>query len=424
MLSKILKSFLNFLKKFPRLRKSLNKFYAWRIFEIIPRLKKIIYKFYDKFWYLELYIDNNEQNLSNILQNNLKIDIDRLKYYVDYPPIYSIDRNFNLEKNWDIYNNLEKIEELNQFVFLKEHFLDKKDWKEISLYNIFIEQIIQYEEKFDYIDADQFTELLNSLDELYYNFDLEKVKNKIKVGIGSRGEFILFEGIFFLSLLRILDVSTVPIEVIARHPQWTKFCNEFLKFKSIHGGIYQPLIHPDLNLKSFENNSEERFKIIKDNLNKNTGTVLDIGANLGFFCHKFEDLGYSCHAVEIRPSNIYFMKKLRDIEGKKFKIINKSIFDLKNSKEFDIVIALNIFHHFLREKKLYFKLIKFLKTLKLKVMFFQPHDPNEEIMKNAYYNYNNRQFVDFIIRFSSLNKFTLLNENVDGRNRPIYKLIK
>ena len=74
MLSKILKSFLNLLKKFPRLRKSLNKFYAWRIFEIVPRLKKIIYKFYDKFWYLELSIDNNEYNLSKTLQDNLDIE--------------------------------------------------------------------------------------------------------------------------------------------------------------------------------------------------------------------------------------------------------------------------------------------------------------------------------------------------------------
>ena len=118
------------------------------------------------------------------------------------------------------------------------------------------------------------------------------------------------------------------------------------------------------------------------------------------------------------------MRKLRDIEGKKFKIINKSIFEMKNLGEFDIVIALNIFHHFLREKKLYFKLIKFLKSLKIEVMFFQPHDPKEEIMQSAYINYDNRQFVDFIIKFSCLNKFLLLNEKVDGRNRLIYKLIK
>ncbi|MHA2337853.1 MAG: methyltransferase domain-containing protein [Candidatus Hodarchaeales archaeon] len=409
MLNKIIGIFWKLLKKPPRLKEALSRFYAWRIFEIVPTLKKIIYKLYDKFWYLELYLDSNEQNITKILQNNLEIDIKRLNHYVKYP-VYSINRNLRLEKDWDASSNLEKINESNQFRIIKKHFLEKVDWKEIDLYHKF--------------NVDQLTKVFSTLDELFHNFDLDKVKSKIRVGIGSKGEFLLIEGLFYLSLLKILEINTIPIEIIIRHPQWTKFCNEFLKFKSIHGGIYQPLIHPDLNIETYDSNSEERFKIIKDNLDKNRGSLLDIGANLGFFCHKFEDIGFNCYAVEIRPSNVYFMKKLRDIEGKEFKIINKSIFELKDSKQFEVVIALNIFHHFLREKELYFKLIEFLKNLKVNVLFFQPHDPNEDIMRNAYINYNNRQFVDFLIKFSCLNRFVLLNEKVDGKNRPIYKLIK
>ncbi len=118
------------------------------------------------------------------------------------------------------------------------------------------------------------------------------------------------------------------------------------------------------------------------------------------------------------------MKKLRDIEGKKFKIINKSIFDLKEKLDFDIVLALNIFHHFLREKELYQNLIQFLGRLKLRTMYFQPHDPSEKIMRNAYVNYDNEQFVRFIIKNSCLNKFELINKQSDGRTRPIYKIFK
>ncbi|MHA2336196.1 MAG: class I SAM-dependent methyltransferase [Candidatus Hodarchaeales archaeon] len=409
MLNKIVGIFWKLLKKFPRLKEGLSRFYAWRIFEIVPMFKKIIYRFYDKFWYLELYLDSNEQNINTILQNNLEIDIRRLNYYVKYP-VYSRNRNLRLEKDWDASSNLEKIVDSDQFRILKKHFLEKIDWKEIDLSHK--------------INVNQLKELFSSLDDFYHNADLEKVKNKIKVGIGRNGEFLLIEGLFYLSLLKILEISSIPIEVVARHPQWTKFCNEFLKFKSIHGGIYQPLIHPDLNIETYDSNSEERFKIIKENLETNQGRLLDIGANLGFFCHKFEDLGFNCYAVEIRPSNVYFMKKLRDIERKDFKIINKSIFELKDSRQFEVVIALNIFHHFLREKELYFKLIEFLKNLRVNVMFFQPHDPNEDIMRNAYINYDNRQFVDFLIKFSCLNRFVLLNEKVDGKNRPIYKLIK
>ncbi|MFW9823797.1 MAG: class I SAM-dependent methyltransferase [Candidatus Thorarchaeota archaeon] len=420
MFRKIIKTSWNLLTKIPRLKKALNRFYAWRIFEIVPVLKKILYRFYDKFWYLELYIENNQQNLSHYLKSNIEIENKRLKYILPYQKNW----NHNKEKNWEILEILEKIEDSIQFLFLKEHFLEEKNWKDIDFYNVITDQITSNSGTQEFSDINHFMQTLNCLDNLHKKFELDKVRNKIKVAIGSSGEFILIEGILFFSLLKILEINPVPVKIIYRHPQWKKIYNAFLKFKTIHGGIYQPLIHPDLNLEIYDSNSEKRFKIMRDNLDSNAGTLLDIGANLGFFCHKFEDIGFECYAVEVRPSNVYFMTKLRDIENKKFKIINKSIFDLKEPREYDIVIALNIFHHFLREQKLYSQLIEFLKNLRVSVMFFQPHDPLEDIMKNAYINFNNRQFVDFIIKNSCLNKSVLLNEKVDGKNRPIYKLIK
>ncbi len=420
MISKILKIIWLILAKFPRLKDIIYNFYAWKIFEIVPMFKTLIYKLYDKFWYLELSIDINDQDLSHNFPNKINVDIKRLNYYIEYNPHLN-KKDLIFEENWNEERNLKKIEESQEFLFLNEHFIDKKKWEEIELYNILIDNISQY--KIGNSNTNFFFDLLNSLDKLYYSFNLEKIKNKIKVGIGSKGEFILIDGIFYISLLKILNKKIIPIEVILRHPQWIKFCNEFFKFQAIHGEVYQPLIHPDLSLKTAYY-SDERFKLIKDNLEIRTGAMLDIGANLGFFCHNFEDLGFNCYAVEIRPSNIYFMKKLRDIEGKKFKIVNKSIFDLKIKKEFDIVIALNIFHHFIREKKLHSELIEFLQKLKMKTMFFQPHNPDEKVMQNAYVNYNNREFVDFIIKFSCLNKAILLNEKVDSKNRPIYKIVK
>ncbi|MFX0022004.1 MAG: class I SAM-dependent methyltransferase [Candidatus Hermodarchaeota archaeon] len=422
MISKILKTLWLILNKIPRLKKSIYNFYAWRLFEIVPTFKKLIYKFYDKFWYLELLIDINDPDFITNFPNSLYIDTTRLNYYLGYK-FYSKDIDFILDENLDNSSNLKKIKDSYESIFLNDHFLKKMKWEESDLFETIFSKLNQKKTNAQEFDKNLFLELLNSLDDLYFDFNIDKIKNKIKVGIGRNGEFILIDGIFYVSLLHILNEKTIPIYVIYRHSHWIKFCNEFIKFQKIHGEVYQPLIHPDLNLKT-SYYSDKRFKIIKDNLNIKTGSVLDIGANWGYFCHSFEDLGFNCYAVEIRPSNIYFMKKLREIEGKKFKIINKSIFDLKTTKEFDIVIALNIFHHFLREEKLYFELIEFLKKIKMKVMFFQPHNPNEEVMQNAYINYNNREFVDFIIKYSCLNKAMLLNEKVDGRDRPIYKLFK
>ena len=168
MMSKILKSFWIILDNLPRLKESIYKFYAWRIFEIVPWFKKIIYKFYDKFWYLELSIDSKNQDLSKNLPNEFTIDIKRLNYYIDYK-IYLKNKNLNIDKNWDNSSNLNKIEESNEFILLKEHFLNKKKWKEIDLYHILNDQLTQYKKIIENSGGNQFVELLNSLDKLLAN---------------------------------------------------------------------------------------------------------------------------------------------------------------------------------------------------------------------------------------------------------------
>ncbi|MFW9896176.1 MAG: hypothetical protein ACFFD7_10265, partial [Candidatus Thorarchaeota archaeon] len=108
MLSKVIRNFWNLLKEFSRLNEQLSRFYAWRIFEVVPRFKKIIYKLYDRFWYLELKFGYSEQNISKILQNNLEIDIVRLNFFVDYFN-YSKNGNLNQKIDWERMRNFEKI---------------------------------------------------------------------------------------------------------------------------------------------------------------------------------------------------------------------------------------------------------------------------------------------------------------------------
>ena len=407
------------LTSIPKLKETVYRFYAWRIFEIVPKLKNFIYKIYDKFWYIELIIENKDFDLKKVQIDNYDIDIDRLKLTINHPNRL-IDILDNHENNWDLVEDLRDISTSKEYILLKKHFVDNVEWKEIKEYNGFVKDISNNQPVAGFSNELEFISLLDQLDRAFHNFDRPNTIERVKVGIDRSGGYVLFSGLFMVALLKILKRKSVSIEVSVRHPQWFKFSSEFLKFQSIHGELYQPLIHPDLSFKSLY--TDERFLIIKDNITFEPGTLLDIGANLGYFCHKFEDLGFNCYAVEIRPSNVHYMKKLRDIEGKRFKIINKSIFDLSEKLDFDVVLAFNIFHHFLREKELYQKLIEFLNRLAVKTMYFQPHDPNEAIMKNAYVNYGNEQFVKFIIKNSCLNNFKLVNKESDGRTRPIYRI--
>lgn len=412
----------NIFNKIPNLKERLFRFYAWKIFEKVPKLKDLIYKIYDRFWFLELLIDNDQFNPLDLQTNNYELDLGKINFVVNN---YQANDMSKLPNEWDLVPNITRIEDTNEFQLIKKHFTDNVDWKEINEYKYFRNILSNNQKILNCSNEQEFITYLKSLDDSFQKLmrdESTSLHYGFKVGVGRFGEFMLLDDIFLISLFIIISIKKIPIEVVLRHPLWIKFSSEFLRFQSVHGELYQPLIHPDLRFES--SYTDQRFLIIQENLAITNGALLDIGANLAYFCHKFEDLGFDCYAVEIRPSNVHYMKKLRDIEGKKFKIINKSIFDLNLKLDFDIVLALNIFHHFLREKELYQNLIEFLGRLKLKTMYFQPHDPSEKIMRNAYVNYDNEQFVRFIIKYSCLNKFELINKQSDGRSRPIYKIFK
>jgi len=165
----------------------------------------------------------------------------------------------------------------------------------------------------------------------------------------------------------------------------------------------------------------KRISLILDNLPCNKGEVLDIGANWGYFCHVLEDLGFTCHAVENRPEELYFLNKLKSVGRKKFDVISRSVFDIEKAS-YDIVLALSIFHHFLKKEDDYHRLTEFLGELDARYMFFEPHQFNEPQMRNAHINYNEIEFVEYILSNSCLNTYTFLGrQKENGRGIYLFK---
>jgi 2-polyprenyl-3-methyl-5-hydroxy-6-metoxy-1,4-benzoquinol methylase len=249
----------------------------------------------------------------------------------------------------------------------------------------------------------------------------------IDVNIGRNGEYLFQNNACALSIAKILDVKLVPVRVFVRHKQWEELRESILNFMYqdvyLRGFLFQPIVHPDFaDFSTMQNKCQETMDSFKPHLTKKNGTMLDIGANLGFFCHKFEDLGYRCYAVESEINTFRIMVRIRDAENKKFIGINKSIFevDFVENTLFDVVLALNIFHHFLKEKTLFYQFKEFLQKLKMDAMFFSAADSQDEQMRHAYRNFSESEFVEFILRQTSLTKSEMIT--LGRLNRPVYKL--
>ena len=259
----------------------------------------------------------------------------------------------------------------------------------------------------------------------------ERDRFEIGVNIDRDGRYLFNDGAEALGVAKALRLPRVPVKVRVRHRQWMEFRN-FMWSLSEGGGastrakhLYQNPVHPDLQDIPAAHSCEDRFEAARHAVPRRGGLLLDIGANLGYFCHGFEELGYTCHAVEYEPLIARAADKIRIAEGKKFNVITGDLFEVADreplrGKHWEVVLAFNIFHHFLKHKPLHDKLVAWLKSLNADVMIFEPHRTGERQMSAAYANYDEREFVEFILANSSLQRSELVHRCTDGR--PVYKL--
>lgn len=261
----------------------------------------------------------------------------------------------------------------------------------------------------------------------YGSWDLNKIKlenthsnlktsnptEEIRVVIDRNGSFLLNDGIQHLLREKKAGSKSIKVTVMRRHYEWAKLKKEIYSYSQEQPkGVYQIPVHPDLRQIN-AHRRDDRWELIAKNIPINKGSVLDIGSNWGYFCHKFEDLGFDCSAVEINYRWLYFLRKLRDAENKNFKVIQGSVFKVPQ-KEYDIVLALSIFHHFLRSAALYEELTNYLNGLDIQYMFFEPHETGHGF-PGAYIDYSETEFIDYILHNSCLNEYKLLGKTQRGR---------
>jgi cyclopropane fatty-acyl-phospholipid synthase-like methyltransferase len=166
------------------------------------------------------------------------------------------------------------------------------------------------------------------------------------------------------------------------------------------GKLYAPIPHPALSHIRYKH-GPERFDLIAPHLEFKNGTVLDIGSRFGYMAHRLEELGYKVTAVERSRVDVYFMLEIHDLCARKFNVVHDTIFNV-TELEYDIVFALNIFHHFMKTKETFEQLDAFLRRLKCRMMIYQAHDPSEPQMDGAYRNMTPEQATRFLSERLSL----------------------
>ncbi len=329
--------------------------------------------------------------------------------------------------DWDLRR--QKFEDLDIFIALREHFENGVPFSKSKAHSRILKDIDKGVFKWGCKTEEELNDRWRRIEELYFDIKTKGYKkqkelgnanflDEVTINIGRNGELLLEDGRHRLSIAKILGLESIPVLITRKHHEWVKFKAELLS-GSEKGHMYQPLLHPDLRSISSEK-GDKRASLILDNLPCHRGEVLDIGANYGYFCHILEDFGFTCYAVENNLRVLYFLNKLKSIGMKKFEVIPKSVFDVEKVS-YDIVLALSIFHHFLKNEDDYHKLTEFLGKLDTKFMFFETHQTNEIQMRKAYINYNETEFIEYILSNSCLNTYTFLGRPEEDRGMYLLK---
>ena len=332
------------------------------------------------------------------------------------------DRGRVLDGDWDIDPQL--ITDTSFYQSLEMRINLAIEWTQTPYFQRVVKEIDAGEVKWNCRDAREFEEKCKEWDRTF-----ESIRDKgyganmgddaISVNIDRNGRLLLNDGLHRLVFCQLLGVPEVPVTIVVRHRKWHDFRREIYEFTRSgrhcpKGMVYAPLLHVDLQAVPFQH-GHDRFEIIKDHVHGRR--ILDIGAHFGYFCHRFEDLGYECIAVEVHPDICYCLRKLRDAQGRTFRIVDESVFTFVERERpvVDTVLALSVFHHFIKDEYQYAKLKRMLSNLRTRVMIVEAHKSSERQMEGAFRNYECEEFLEFIQKHSGLTSAEKIGVTKDGR---------
>ena len=349
--------------------------------------------------------------------------------------------------DWDIGGI--RFADLSAFKAIKERIESAKAWRDTEYFRESLKDIeagralwgcrtaIELDARFDYVDR-----LIDSVKqhgvlpqtEVTALHDASgRHSDEIEVNIGRNGEFLFQDGRHRLAIAKVLGLTRVPVKVRVRHAEWQKFREFLFSMLKASGGaakdglLYQSPTHPDLKDIPAEHSCEDRFEVMKSSLKVRQGRFLDIGCNLGFFCHAFEEAGLDCVGGEYGPDIAYAADRIRVSEGRNFKVVvgdilDPAIHDPILEQPVAVVNALSIFHHFLKTRENYERLQTLLQKIRPQQMYFEPHRTDESHMLHAYANLDVEEFLEFIKTNTGLKNAESIYTASDGRH--IYSLTK
>lgn len=249
---------------------------------------------------------------------------------------------------------------------------------------------------------------------------------EVLVNVGRSGAPLFQDGRHRLAIARALSLKQIPVQVLVRHTEWQQFREFMHRMAAGNGGaskpgfLYQKPPHFDFADIPSEHGCTDRWEAMAPHLPRGGGLALDIGANLGYFSHALDRAGFQTTAVEYYPEIALAAGRLALAEKRSLRVVHgdilaPEIFEKIGTERFRVVLAVNIFHHFIKTEAGFNKLRAFVQRLRSDVMFFEPHHPDDPQMHTGYANPTPEEFTRMIVEWGGFQRHTPIYTAADGR---------
>lgn len=342
------------------------------------------------------------------------------------------------EGAWD--TNLVAVERMDVFQAMRDCLLLGKRWQETNFFQRVKKQIEAGTPRWGCkTENDLLNRLSIDIKGLFESISRDGYKtqaelgtgipqDEIRVGIRKDGRFLLFDGRHRLIIARLLELPSVPVNIVVRHEAWVSFKKHIRDYANEHlrGRVYQQLDHPDLKDIPAKHGNERIGLILKglEGYDPKGKTLLDIGAHWGYMAQQMEKFGFSCTGIELNPAAVEFAKRLRVATESRYEIWEGNLLDYPGG-QVNVVLALSIFHHMIKTERRHEQLKTLLERLSPEMMIFEPHDRESAAqMEGAYRDYAPDEFAAFVAQHAGLSNVEYLGTPDDRYKRPLLKLTR
>lgn len=353
-----------------------------------------LYRNSQKFWLVARWQLNL---LSNYLSGNRLRCIYSDKLYWVNPKVveFSSLREFSLNDkgrvisgDWDLLQK--RFEDLDIYMAIKQVCKENGQWQDTVFYKRLLSRIQDGDIPYSCRSQEDLDQKCHRIEKLYSSIRERGYKtqselasdsnnsassfsdDEILLNIGRYGDLLFSNSAHRLAISRLIGLEKVPVKIVVRHVEWINFVNELCLYaKSTDGKLPQPVKHPDLMSIPVVKECEIIFEMIRRAMKSRQGRLFDVGACLGYYADRFEEVGFACDAVEFRKEEKYFLKKLKRAQGMAFNLIEDSVMKSASSSHvyYDSVLVLDMAQQFQDRGEYFHKSIMLLQQIDIGELF-------------------------------------------------------